>query len=259
MSVVSSNMISKHYCPECDSFDLVKLHRSFVQKRILNSQHELQCKACGEVFKPDVFEQNEPIKVPVFIESLGSVHAAETLEKTDVPAKGKKPRWSYAVASFFLVVGVVSAFMWMPAGLNTESLEVSQADKSIEKPLQQIADDKQSKAVTLALPEVEQAEVIYELASDEAELALSAEVIPALKTSDPEVNTIKEPKLEHDSRLKDGSSLDESSVTKVSVETSPVPKKQAERKQQPSANRSLRQKKIVVESIAQDLNQLFSN
>lgn len=78
MSIVSSNMISKHYCPQCNSFDLLKLHRGFVQKRILGTENKLQCRACGEVFKPGVFDKNIPLEVPVFLETaetVGSVSA----------------------------------------------------------------------------------------------------------------------------------------------------------------------------------------
>ena len=73
MSIVSSNMISKHYCPQCNSFDLLKLHRNFLQKRILGSENKLQCQACGEVFKNVAFDQNIPIEVPVFIETANPI------------------------------------------------------------------------------------------------------------------------------------------------------------------------------------------
>ena len=79
MSIVSSNMISKHYCPQCDSFDLLKLHRSFLQKRILNTENKLQCRACGEVFKPQAFELNAPREVPVFLSNENP--AAATLSE----------------------------------------------------------------------------------------------------------------------------------------------------------------------------------
>ena len=73
MLTASTNMISKHYCPQCESFDLIKLHRGFVEKRILGSENKLQCRACGEILKRKVFEENIPRAVPSFIESPGTI------------------------------------------------------------------------------------------------------------------------------------------------------------------------------------------
>lgn len=81
MSIVSSNMISKHYCPQCNSFDLLKLHRGFVQKHILGTENKLQCRACGEVIKPMVFDQNIPIEVPVFLETPDPISVRETTDE----------------------------------------------------------------------------------------------------------------------------------------------------------------------------------
>jgi len=76
-------MISKHYCPQCNSFDLLKLHRNFLHKRILGSENKLQCKACGQVLKKAAFDQNIPREVPVFLEVDNpiSVSAAPTAKE----------------------------------------------------------------------------------------------------------------------------------------------------------------------------------
>ena len=68
MSIVSSNMISKHYCPKCQSFDLLKTHRSFVQKNILGCANKFQCRSCDTVIKQKGFDKNIPKEVPVFMD-----------------------------------------------------------------------------------------------------------------------------------------------------------------------------------------------
>jgi len=70
-------MISKHYCPTCDSFDLIKLRRNFIHKHVLDSVNKLQCRDCGSVFKPDVFEDNIPKEAPAFNEMTKSVMASQ--------------------------------------------------------------------------------------------------------------------------------------------------------------------------------------
>jgi hypothetical protein len=92
-------MISKHYCPKCNSFDLFKLHRSFVEKRILGSQNKFQCKACEQVFKPSVFESNIPKEVPVFIDQIqqsstanAAPHTSKVSEADDAPQVKESPR-----------------------------------------------------------------------------------------------------------------------------------------------------------------------
>jgi hypothetical protein len=77
-------MISKHYCPKCNSFDLFKLHRSFVEKRILGSQNKFQCKACEQVFKPSLFESNIPKEVPVFIDQIQQSPIANAVPQAKV-------------------------------------------------------------------------------------------------------------------------------------------------------------------------------
>ena len=89
MSIVSSNMISKHYCPKCNSFDLFKLHRSFVEKRIFGSQNKFQCKACEQVFKPSVFESNIPKEVPVFIDQIQQHPTAHPATQAGVANEAK--------------------------------------------------------------------------------------------------------------------------------------------------------------------------
>ena len=73
MSIVFSNRISKHYCPRCSSFDLLKIHRNFLQKQILGAENKFECVACGEVFKKNAFEQNIPIETPTFLETSNPI------------------------------------------------------------------------------------------------------------------------------------------------------------------------------------------
>lgn len=70
MTTPSSNMTSKQYCPYCGGFNLVKLHRSFIQKRILNSPNKLSCQSCERVLSITDFQQNVAKDVPVFIEQV---------------------------------------------------------------------------------------------------------------------------------------------------------------------------------------------
>ena len=65
----SSNMISNNYCPNCESFDLIKVHRSFIQKRILRSANNLQCQSCDKVISASQLIKNTPKDVPMFIEA----------------------------------------------------------------------------------------------------------------------------------------------------------------------------------------------
>ena len=84
MSIVSSNMISKQYCPECDSFDLLKLHRGFIQKKILNAENKLQCRDCGGVFKHNAFVNNMPKEVPVPLGEKQQIPVQSVSKSTDV-------------------------------------------------------------------------------------------------------------------------------------------------------------------------------
>ena len=72
MPAISSNTISKYYCPKCGIFDLMNLHRNFMQKHIIGAPNKLQCKACANVIKPGAFESNIPCEVPVFLETPNS-------------------------------------------------------------------------------------------------------------------------------------------------------------------------------------------
>jgi hypothetical protein len=82
-------MISKHYCPKCHSFDLFKLHRSFVEKRILGSENKFQCRSCEQVFKPSVFESNLPKEVPVFLDQIQQRPMANTASQASISPKPK--------------------------------------------------------------------------------------------------------------------------------------------------------------------------
>lgn len=82
MSTVSSNIISKHYCPQCSSFELLKLHRGFVQKRILNAENKLQCETCGEIFKSGAFDQNIPIETPSFLHTPSPIRIHKVTSET---------------------------------------------------------------------------------------------------------------------------------------------------------------------------------
>jgi len=159
MPIVSSHMISKHYCSRCNSFDLVKLHRNFLHKRILRTENKLQCKACARVFKRVDFEQNIPREVPVFLEtesppvvSAPQSNKAEApsqrksvisnavpppqsdndkLEDTPRQSKEKKGFWPYVVASLLLLFTTAYAFIFMPMSLSAKEDEIIQRDMSI--------------------------------------------------------------------------------------------------------------------------------
>jgi len=86
MSSLSSNMISKRYCPECGGFDLVKLHRGFIQKRILRAPNNLQCLSCGYILSVEQFNDNTPKDVPMFIDSsLKSTDDSSSTEQETKP------------------------------------------------------------------------------------------------------------------------------------------------------------------------------
>ena len=81
MSTPSSNMISKHYCPECGGFELVKLHRSFIQKRIFKAPNKLFCQNCELVLSFDDFSNNLAKEVPVFLTGSATKAPAEMINE----------------------------------------------------------------------------------------------------------------------------------------------------------------------------------
>ena len=130
MSIVSSNMISKHYCPKCHSFDLFKLHRSFVEKRILGSQNKFQCRACEQVFKPSVFESNIPKEVPVFIDQIRQKAEAGETPKVAV----QDPLVKKAVDELAVEEASVEKVDNISATVETTTVEVKQtAHSSLSK------------------------------------------------------------------------------------------------------------------------------
>lgn len=86
MHTPSSNMVSKHYCLACGSFNLVKLHRSFVQKRIFNSPNKLQCQSCEQILSINDMNDNLPREVPLFIEDVEPSSSAEAELTAPAPA-----------------------------------------------------------------------------------------------------------------------------------------------------------------------------
>lgn len=64
----TSNMVSKLYCSGCGGFHLVKLHRGFIQKRILDAPNKLFCQKCEKVLSTKDFDKNIPKIMPAFIE-----------------------------------------------------------------------------------------------------------------------------------------------------------------------------------------------
>ena len=86
MLTPSSNMISKNYCPGCGGFDLVKLHRSFIQKRILDAPNKLSCQECGRVLSITDFSNNIAKEMPLFLDGSGANAPAEAIvEVTETP------------------------------------------------------------------------------------------------------------------------------------------------------------------------------
>ena len=86
MLTPSSNMISKNYCPDCGGFDLVKLHRSFIQKRILDAPNKLSCQECGRVLSITDFSNNIAKEMPLFLDGSGTNALVEpVVEITESP------------------------------------------------------------------------------------------------------------------------------------------------------------------------------
>lgn len=151
MSIVSSNMISKHYCPECESFDLSKLRRSFAQKYILNAENKLRCNACNNVFESSAFDVSTPKEVPLFLnesDSLaersaiinpvskpsGAASVSSDLAQSSPFDNGesqllnneKKSAWLYLIVTLLVLFGSAYALIWMPTSTST-SLETDTA------------------------------------------------------------------------------------------------------------------------------------
>ena len=179
MSIVSSNMITKNYCPKCESFDLIKLQRSFLHKHILDSENKMQCRDCGEVSKRQAIEQNIPREVRTFLDSPSSTAAmvsgfqvagdtpeydyqvTETYTNKDsfppehsgddqlideaIFVKEEKGFWPYIVASLLVMFGAAYSFIWMPMNLSAEEAGTTQIDMTIGKPAELMAEDKLAK------------------------------------------------------------------------------------------------------------------
>ena len=67
-STASTNMISKRYCPNCGSFILERIPRSFVQKVILKMQPKYSCYGCKEKISKAELNKNTAKEVPIFLE-----------------------------------------------------------------------------------------------------------------------------------------------------------------------------------------------
>ena len=67
--VPTSNMASKRYCPKCKNFNLKRIHRGYFKKKILKQPVQYKCHECNEHVSDVVIENNEMLKVPVFISS----------------------------------------------------------------------------------------------------------------------------------------------------------------------------------------------
>ena len=63
----SSNMASRQYCPDCDSFNLKRLQRGYIKKVILKQPAQYICRECHKQISETVIAQNEVREVPVFI------------------------------------------------------------------------------------------------------------------------------------------------------------------------------------------------
>ena len=68
MSEKLSNLTSRQYCHKCGSFDLKRIHRGFIKKKILQSPMEFKCHECGEVTDEKKVSHQELKQVPLFIE-----------------------------------------------------------------------------------------------------------------------------------------------------------------------------------------------
>ena len=63
----SSNMASKHYCPNCESFNLKRLQRGYFKRVILNHPIKFICRECHTEITESIILKNEVKDVPVFI------------------------------------------------------------------------------------------------------------------------------------------------------------------------------------------------
>jgi transposase-like protein len=62
-----SNLTSKHYCPKCGSFNLRRVHRGFIKKKLLKLAAQYECKSCSSVLSETTLDENEAQKVPQLI------------------------------------------------------------------------------------------------------------------------------------------------------------------------------------------------
>lgn len=67
MSEEFSNVVSQQYCPECESFDLKRVHRGFIKKKILHSPPQYVCRRCGVSIKENQFTAQSVKKVPALL------------------------------------------------------------------------------------------------------------------------------------------------------------------------------------------------
>lgn len=108
VTVQKSNMLTKNYCTECGSFDLIKLHRSYLG-RSLNVANKLQCNSCNTVISPKAFLANDLRDVPLIRETL-QINVSEVSEVVDssletvVIERQEAPRERYPLAEENLIV-----------------------------------------------------------------------------------------------------------------------------------------------------------
>lgn len=67
-SLNAKNMASKQYCPKCGSFNMRRLHRGYISKRLLNKSPQYMCLECKSKSTEEVLEQNDMKKMPAFLE-----------------------------------------------------------------------------------------------------------------------------------------------------------------------------------------------
>jgi len=53
-------MLSNHYCPQCSSFNIKRVHRGFIKKRIFLAQPSYECRDCHVKFTKKTLLRNEP-------------------------------------------------------------------------------------------------------------------------------------------------------------------------------------------------------
>lgn len=79
-------MESKRYCPSCGSFDIRRVKRTFLQKKVFQVSPKYRCVQCHEITHRKYLEQNEFAFQPSLNEIILE-NAVKNAETNTVPYK----------------------------------------------------------------------------------------------------------------------------------------------------------------------------